>query len=163
MSDLVGFRRIRRESWTGDERMWAAVGQERNPHLPLRPARAPASRHRAQSVTQRTLARPINTVIEPWVDVGGDVLDINAGRAIRVGQRFLVNGRRYHQEANGTLYPVDGVGFHVLDRGAFRALGVDNEFGLSERAETILDRRQTALEARHRGRAVYEHLQRRMG
>lgn len=121
----------------------------------------PAARHRAQGVTQRTVAKAVTTVIEPWVDVAGDVASINAGRAIRTGDRFLINERRYHQEANGTLYPVDGVGFHQLDRGAFRALGVYNEFGLTARAEEILRLRQIAPEARQRGRAVHELLQKR--
>jgi hypothetical protein len=71
-----------------------------------------------------------------------------------------VNGRRYQQEANATLYPVDGVGRHRLDRGAFRALGVHNEFGLTVRAEEILGLRQIEPAARQRGRAVYELLQR---
>ena len=120
----------------------------------------PASRHWAQTVTQRTVAKAVTTVIEPWVDVAGDVAAINAGRAIRMGERFVVNGRRYQQEAIGTLYPIDGVGFHQLDRGAFRALGVYNEFGWTARAEEILDLRHTVPDARERARAVYELLQR---
>lgn len=134
--------------------------QQPNPHVPPRPARMPASRHWAQAVTQRTVAKAVTTVFEPWVDVAADVAMINAERAIRTGDRFLVNGGRYQQEANGTLYPVDGVGCHRLDRGAFRSFGVYNEFGLTVRAEEILDLRQIEPGARQRGRAVYEFLQR---
>jgi len=129
--------------------------QNTNPHLPPRPAQPPVARHWLTRVTQRSLAKALNTVIEPWVDVAGDVAAIHSGQAIRVGERFLVNGRRYQQEATGRLYPVDGVGLHRLDRGAFRALGVYNEFGLSERAEEILDSRNIRSQARHIGRTVY--------
>jgi hypothetical protein len=41
---------------------------------------------------------------------------------------------------DGTLYPISGEGFHQLSRGAFKALGVYNQFGDSAQAAEILDR-----------------------
>jgi hypothetical protein len=42
----------------------------------------------------------------------------------------------YH---DGTLYPISGPGFHLLDRVTFKALGVHNKFGNSKRAAEILN------------------------
>jgi len=110
-----------------------------NPNLPPRRVRALHPRHRLASVTQKTRAKPMNSVIEPTVDVAADVAAINQGRAARQGDVFTFNERRYRLEPGGRVYPVDGPGVHQLPRGAFRALGVYNRFGHAIRAETILD------------------------
>jgi hypothetical protein len=60
--------------------------------------------------------REYNTVIEPWVDVAADVAAITTGVAIRERNVFSIGGRRYGIEENDRLYPIDGVGFHRLDR-----------------------------------------------
>jgi hypothetical protein len=90
-------------------------------------------------VRQRTVAKAHNSVIESSVDVQRDIDAINSGRVQGRGGRYTVNGRTYGVEANGTAYPIAGPGIHVLDRGAFKALGVYNTVGPSERAEVILD------------------------
>ncbi|MCK6548187.1 hypothetical protein L6R52_20220, partial [Myxococcota bacterium] len=106
---------------------------------PETPLRAPARRHQLTSVQQSTVAKDWNSVFEPGVDVAGDVRAINEGRAERRGDRWIVNGRTYGSH-DGTLYPIEGEGIHRLDRGAFKALGVYNQFGLTPRAEEILGR-----------------------
>src|SRR5262245_44530536 len=87
---------------------------------PPGPLRPPAARHYLFRVTPRTLAKGMNTVIEPGVDVTGDVAAVNAGQATRLGDTFVINGRTYGVHA-GTLYPISGPGFHQLNRGAFKA------------------------------------------
>jgi hypothetical protein len=68
-----------------------------------------------------------------------DIAAINRGEAIRHGQTYIVNDRIYGLDPSGVAYPISGPGIHVLDRGAFKALGVYNRFGESARAEEILD------------------------
>jgi hypothetical protein len=63
---------------------------------------------------------------------------INAGKAQRIGDRYFINDRIYGTHG-GTLYPVSGPGLHQLDRGAFKALGVFNRFGDTQRAAEVLD------------------------
>lgn len=99
--------------------------------------RPPSSRHYLAKITQGTLAKETNTVIEPRVDVAADVGDIRAGRAVRKGNAFEVNGRVYGIH-DGTLYPISGDGFHQLNRGAFQALGVFIKFGDGPRTLEIL-------------------------
>lgn len=106
--------------------------------------RPPAGRHYAQQVDQRTLARDTNSVIEPRVDVKADIAAMKEGHA-QMGRTasgevsYTVNGRTYGVHPNGTLYPLRGDGIHTLDRGAFKALGVYNQFGNTPRAAQILD------------------------
>jgi len=120
-----------------------ATKQERVPveaaHPPANEAtlKPPASRHRAASVSQATVAKKINTVYEPTVDVTGDVAAIRAGKAVRRNGNYEINGRTYGIH-DGTLYPISGPGFHVLNRGAFQALGVLNRFGNTPEAHAIL-------------------------
>ena len=98
----------------------------------------PHARHTATRVKQGTVAKNLNTVIEPGVDVAGDVAAINAGKATRVKGNWVVNGRTYGVEEGGRLFPIEGSGFHQLSRGAFKALGVFNKFGNTPRAAEIL-------------------------
>ncbi|MBO9607258.1 MAG: RHS repeat-associated core domain-containing protein, partial [Paenibacillaceae bacterium] len=119
---------------------------------------SPSVRHYAAKVTQKTLAKESNTVIEPWVDVSADVTAINSGQVTRVGEQFTVNGRTYGFHDN-TLFPISGEGFHPLDRGAFKALGVYNNFGNSEKAKQILDNMGMGEEARNAALKVWEAIQ----
>ncbi len=121
------------------------------PDVPLVPNnfRGPNSRHRLTKVDQSTVAKDLNTVIEPGVDVAADVTAINQGLAQRVGDKFVVNGRTYGVH-DGTLYPISGLGLHQLDRGGFKALGVFNKFGDSPRAAEIMQKMgltQVAIDA----------------
>ena len=122
-------------------------------YIPNPPLRPPNRRHNINTVNQKTVAKEMNTMIEPGIDVAGDVAAINAGKATREGNTFIVNGRTYGMH-DGILYPISGPGFHQLERGAFKALGVYNVFGDTPKAAEILDKmgmseahRQTALNA----------------
>jgi hypothetical protein len=108
--------------------------------------RGPARRHWAATVNQGTLAKNVNTVIEPGVDVAGDVAGIQAGKAARVNGNYVINGRTYGVH-DGTLYPIFGQGFHQLNRGAFQALGVLNKFGNTPQAHAILDKMKNVSSA----------------
>jgi Domain of unknown function (DUF4157) len=99
--------------------------------------RAPARRHWAATVNQGTVAKNVNTVIVPGVDVATDVAGIRAGNAARADGNYVINGRTYGSH-DGTLYPISGPGFHQLNRGAFQALGVLNKFGDTSQAHSIL-------------------------
>jgi hypothetical protein len=125
-------------------------------NLPPRPVGPPnRDRHRIARVDQRTRARATTDVVESWVDLAADIAAINRGEAIRQGETYLVNGRTYRVKPNGTAFPVSGLGVHRLDRGAFRALGVYNVHGLTEFAESILERMRITPEARATARATY--------
>lgn len=100
--------------------------------------RPPAERHKLRRVTQRTVAKQWNTVIEPNIDVAGDVAAINQGLAQEEAGTFVIHGRTYGVH-EGTLYPIAGPGFILLERTAFHALGVYNTHGNTERAAAILD------------------------
>jgi hypothetical protein len=101
--------------------------------------RSPARRHWAATVDQGTVAKEVNTVIEPGVDVAADVTAIRSGQAARVKGDFVFQGRTYGVH-NGTLFPISGPGFHRLTRPQFKALGVYNEVGNVPRAAEILDK-----------------------
>ncbi len=98
----------------------------------------PASRHTLTSVNQKTVAKNLNTVIEPGVDVAADVAAINNGLAQKVGDTFIINGRTYGMH-DSRLFPLSGSGFHQLDRASFKALGVFNQFGNTAKAKQILN------------------------
>ncbi|MDH3976782.1 MAG: hypothetical protein OEV42_21175, partial [Deltaproteobacteria bacterium] len=100
--------------------------------------RGPASRHTLTNVNQKTVAKNLNTVIEPGVDVTADVAAINKGLAKKSGDKFVINGRTYGMH-DGTLFPVSGSGFHQLDRASFKALGVLNKFGNTAKANKIIN------------------------
>ena len=122
--------------------------------------RIPESRHRAARVGERTNPHGnVNTVALPSVDFGGDLADILAGRAIRDGNRFEVNGRIYVLEGEGRLYPQSGDGLIQLGRGAYRALGMYNDWGLTGEAEVRLDRARVREDERPIARQIWLALQ----
>jgi len=102
-------------------------------------------------------------VIESWVDVGADVATINRGEAIQRADLLVANDRAYTLEPGGRLVPISGPGIHVLSRAAFHALGVYNTFGLTERAESILDRMQTVASEREVARRMWRLEHKRSG
>ncbi|WP_146209657.1 hypothetical protein [Vitiosangium sp. GDMCC 1.1324] len=89
---------------------------------------------------------------------------IKAGRA-QVGRTlggevsYTVNGRTYGAHPNGTLYPMQGDGIHVLRRGAFKALGVYNRFGDTPRAAQILDSMGIGMNERAQALGVWRAYQ----
>lgn len=118
----------------------------------------PNQRHFASKVNQKSIAKDQNTVIESWVDVTGDINTINAGNIQRVENTFTVNGRTYGTHDNA-IFPISGVGFHSLDRGGYRALGVYNTFGNTNKATQYLDNMKTTKETREAALKVWEVLQ----
>jgi len=99
--------------------------------------RGPARRHWAATVAQKTVAKNMNTVIEPGVNVAADVAEIQSGKVARVKGNYTVNGRTYGVH-DGTLFPISGPGFHQLNRGSFGALAIFNKFGNTPRAYAVL-------------------------
>ena len=100
-----------------------------------------------------------NTVAMPWVSFDDDVAAIRAGRAVRDGNRFVVNGREYVLEGEGRLYPTSGAGLYRLGRGAYRALARYNEEGMTLEVEVQLDRDLIREEERVVAREVWRALQ----
>lgn len=131
-----------------------------NPNLPPREALPPNPRHRLRAVKEGTFATETNSVIEPSVDVAADVAAINRGEATRMGETYIVNERTYRLKSNGRLFPVSGPGIHQLGRGAFKALGVYNRYGVSPRPEEILDLQEIEPAEREAARAAWRAGQR---
>lgn len=126
--------------------------------------RPPATRHYAKKVDQGTVAKNVNSVLEPRVDVNADIQAIRAGaaqvgRALGGETTYTIRGRTYGIHPNGTLYPMHGDGVHVLDRGGFKALGVYNKFGDTPRAEQIIESMGTAAPAREEALSVWRACQ----
>lgn len=124
--------------------------------VPARPLRPPHRRHAIRAVTQRTRVRAVNTVAESWVDMRADVEAINRGSGVRYGDTWLIDGRTYGVKQGDMTYPVSGPGLHQLSRRAYQALGVYNTFGVSPRAEEILDRMGVAETDRDMARRVWQ-------
>jgi hypothetical protein len=95
----------------------------------------------------------------PWVDFGQDMMAILAGDCVRDGNRFIVNGREYVLEGGGRLCPVSGSGFVQLGRGAYYALGLYNELGLTDSAEVQLHLDRIHEAEREHARQVWRAIQ----
>lgn len=95
-----------------------------------------------------------NTVIGATVDVNAELAAINSGHAQRDGNTFVVNSRRYGIEPIGRIYPMAGSGLYPLDRGAYKALGIYNQFGMTDAAEQRLDWEHITEQSRAAARDV---------
>lgn len=131
------------------------MDEKRQKNRPPQNARPPHPRHQLAHVNQRSVRKPLNTVIESWVDVAADVVAINQGDADRRGDIYAVNGRRYRLETTGRLAPFDGPGFHVLNRRAYQARGMYNTLGFSDYTEMILDKAEVSEMDREAARAAW--------
>lgn len=89
------------------------------------------------------------------VDLSADIAAINAGKAVRNGNTFIINGRIYGVH-DGTLYPISGSGLVTLDRGGYKALGVYKKFGNTPHANTILDNMGINQATRNEALKVYK-------
>lgn len=123
---------------------------------PSRRLRRPNRRHFLIHVGVLSTPKQRNTIIRPWVDVTIDVRAINDGRGIRAGNTVTINERTYGIEPNATLYPISGSGFVLLDRGAYKALGYYNDFGVTDLAEEEMNRALISIQSRERARYVLE-------
>lgn len=110
--------------------------------------RSPSSRHYLDKIDQKTVAKEWNTVIEPNVKVNEDLSAIRAGNVRLESDRFILPNGRIYGHHDGTLYPISGPGFHRLDRGTFKALGVYNQFGNTNKANQILNNMGISAEIR---------------
>jgi filamentous hemagglutinin len=109
---------------------------------------SPATRHYADKVTQKTVPKDLNTVIDrSVVDISADVSAIRSGQSQKIGDTFVVNGRTYGMH-DGTLYPMSGPGLYTLDRGGYKALGVLNKFGDTPQAQVILNNMGVSAETK---------------
>ena len=96
------------------------------------------TRHYADKVTQKSVAKEKNTVVNrKAVGISADVQAIRDGKANIINNQFHVNGRIYGHH-DGTLYPISGTGFYTLNRAEYKVLGVYNQFGNSQKSKQIL-------------------------
>ncbi len=131
--------------------------EENTAQTPLPPARVPnRNRHMLTRIRRRTLRKRRNVVVDVTVDMQADIDGINRGEATKSGDLWTINGRAYHIEPSGHSWPVSGPGVFPLDRGAFLALGIYNEHGLSQTAERILDLERVSQTARAEARRVWQ-------
>ena len=118
--------------------------------------KSPNSRHYADKVNQKSVAKDENTVIDrKVVNIEQDVNAIRNGQAQVINGQYHINGRIYGQH-DGTLYPIRGNGFYPLDRGAYKALGVYNKFGNTPQAKQIMDNMQINSNSRQEALKVWE-------
>ncbi|VEG12231.1 Uncharacterised protein [Moraxella cuniculi] len=89
----------------------------------------PNNRHYADKITQKSLAKEQNTIIDrSKVDVQSDVDAIRNGKAVFINNQYHINGRIYGHH-DGVLYPISGNGFYTLSRIEFKTFGVFSQFG----------------------------------
>ncbi len=117
--------------------------------------RSPSRRHYLNNIDHRTFARGSNTVIEPGIDIADDVATIRAGQAQLENDRFILPNGHIYGHHDKTLYPISDLGFHQLDRPAFKALGVYNKFGDTPRSNQILDNMSISAEAKEAALQVW--------
>lgn len=135
--------------------------RERRANAPSIPIRPPADRHFITRFRKESPSKRITTLIEPWVDVQGDIQLIRDGYARRQivdgAERFVVRGRTWQvKHPEGTLFPVEGEGFIVVDQSvtvAMRAYARYN--GSNDQSEYFLDRQGVGEEARVRARRIW--------
>jgi len=120
--------------------------------------RIPNKRHVIKLVgpsSEKAQGKLLNSVVESTVDLAADVTAINRGEGRRDGQHYWINGRKYFVKPDGGSYPVDGPGVHRLSGGAYQALKVYNEIGLTEAAETRLNLYHVTEDEREIARQLY--------
>lgn len=130
---------------------------DRRREAPSPPARVPdRNRHLLTRIRRTTRRKQRNAVVDSTVDMQADIDAINRGDGIRDGSRWTIHGRTYAVDATGHSWPVEGAGIYPLDRGAFLALAIYNEFGETATAERILDLEGIAAAARAEARRVWQ-------
>lgn len=135
---------------------------DRAANRPIGPIRPPADRHYITRFRKDSPSKQVTTLIEPGVDVHGDIDLIRDGLAIKAfvdgAERYLVRGRTWQaKHPGGTLFPVEGEGFIVVDQAvtvAMRAYARYN--GSNDRSEYFLDRQGVTEEARVRARRIWD-------
>lgn len=124
---------------------------------PSPPARVPnRNRHLLARIRRTTRRKQRNAVVDNTVDMQADIDAINRGEATRDGRRWTIHGRIYEVDANGHSWPVEGPGVYPLDRGAFLALAIYNEFGETVTADRIFDLEGITAASRAEARRVWQ-------
>ncbi|MGC4189859.1 MAG: hypothetical protein QM589_01315 [Thermomicrobiales bacterium] len=134
----------------------------RRANRPTTEIRPPADRHFITRFRKDSPSKQVTTLIEPRVDVHGDIERIREGYATRIfvdgAERYVVRGRTWQvKHPSGTLFPVEGDGFIVVDQAvtvAMRAYARYN--GSNEQSEYFLDWQGVAEEARFRVRRIWK-------
>ncbi|WP_426318429.1 hemagglutinin repeat-containing protein [Pseudoduganella sp. R-43] len=143
-----------------DEQNIAAAGKAEKKSANKSPAdlKSPVARHYADKVTQSSVAKDENTLIDrAVVDVAADVAEIRANRAQQVGDTYIVNGRTYGTH-DGVLYPKSGPGLYPMDRGGYKAYAVLNKFGDTPRAGEIMKNMGITPEAKAAALQAYKEI-----
>jgi hypothetical protein len=125
-----------------------------DPRTPPADTRPPHARHDSTKVSDNSLSREKNTVVDPSVDTRADAEALLAGRGRRIGNQWVVNGRTYEVH-HGRFVPVSGPGVYALSRQGYHALAVYNEHGITPRARQELDRRKIPEQARAEAQRVW--------
>lgn len=85
-----------------------------------------------------------NSVIMPNIDVAKDFDLIKSGKAVRDGNDFLVNGRRYTMKNTGTLFPVSGEGIETLNKKEYEILELLTRDGYNKATRTKIARMKSS-------------------
>lgn len=118
-----------------------------------------SDRHYADKVTQSSLAKDKNTVVNrKIVNVPIDVQAIRTGKAKFINNQFHINGRIYGHH-DGTLFPVSGNGFYLLNRIEYKTLGVYNQLGNNDRSEQILNNMKVDKATKDKVLRIYREIQ----
>ena len=104
-------------------------GHDRAANTPRVEARPPHDRHYLDRIKGTSRVKEHNTVILPGVDGPAETALINAGEAIRDGDRYAINNRVWRQKPDGLLIPEAGDGLMYAGRETYRALTVFARFG----------------------------------
>jgi len=90
--------------------------------LPKTP-KSPARRHDPCKTKGNDPTKERNSMLDPDVDVAGDIDAMKSGNFQKSGNDILVNGRTYEMHAEtGTVYPKSGPGVHQMDRAQHQLL-----------------------------------------
>jgi hypothetical protein len=143
----------------------AALAKQQGPHqenLPDIPIRTPADRHFVNRIRATSPAKEVTTLIEPGVDVQGDLELIRQGRALKMyvegAERYTVNGRTWQlKRPSGTVFPVEGEGFiGPVDQAVMNALRAFARYnGSNNQSEYFLDRQGVDEDARAMARRIW--------
>lgn len=87
-----------------------------------------AKRHVAEAVTSKSWNKGTTSIVSKNIDMSADIALIRAGKAVKTGELYQINGRIYGTH-NGTWIPVSGEGVIQLERNAYKGYAILNEMG----------------------------------
>lgn len=111
------------------------------------PSPAPYVRHFADKIATSSTAKGTTTIVDrSVVNVSADVTAIRSGKAQKIGDTYVIDGRTYGIH-DGTIFPMAGEGFYTFDRGAYKAYGFLNEYGNTAETFKLMKKAQLSDEA----------------